>query len=54
MNWPENFNVKQIRDLYSSYVFWIDEDMKEETLKARREGKTFPEQNLIFDQHREQ
>ena len=54
VNWPENFNVKQIRDLYSSYVFWIDEDMKEETLKARREGKTFPEQNLIFDQHREQ
>lgn len=53
VQWPDDFNVKQIRDLYSSYVFWIDEDMKKETLKARRVGKTFPEQNLIFDQYRE-
>lgn len=53
VKWPDDFNVKQIRDLYSSYVFWIDDDVKKETLKARREGKTFPEQNLIFDQYRE-
>lgn len=54
VKWPEeDFNVKQIRDLYSSYVFWIDEDVKKATLKARREGKTFPEQNLIFDKFRE-
>lgn len=54
VKWPEKtFNVRQIRDLYSSYVFWIDEEVKDETLKARRQGKTFPEQNLIFDQYRE-
>jgi len=53
MQWPDDFNVKQIRDLYASYVFWIDEDIKEETLKAKREGRTFPEQNLVFDKFRE-
>ncbi len=53
VQWPDDFNVKKIRDLYSSYVFWIDEEIKNETLEARREGKGFPEQNLIFDQHRE-
>jgi microcin C transport system substrate-binding protein len=52
MRWPDNFNVKQIRDLHSSYVFWIDDDIKQETKKAMREGTTFPEKNLIFDQHR--
>ena len=55
VKWPEeDFNVRQIRDLYSSYVFWIDEDVKKETLKARRDGKTFPEQNLIYDKFRDQ
>ena len=52
MRWPDNFNVKQIRDIHSSYVFWIDDDIKKETQKAMRDGKTFPEKNLIFDQHR--
>lgn len=52
MRWPEGFNVRQIRDLHSSHVFWIDEEIKEETQRAMRTGETFPEQNLIFDQHR--
>jgi microcin C transport system substrate-binding protein len=52
MRWPEGFNVKQIRDLHSSHVFWIDDEIKQETKKAMREKTTFPEQNLIFDQHR--
>lgn len=53
MRWPDNFNVRQIRDLYSSYVYWIDDDIKKETLEAKREGKTFPEQDLIFDQYQQ-
>lgn len=52
VRWPDDFNIKQIRDVYASYVFWIDDDIKKETQKAMREGKTFPEKNLIFDQHR--
>ncbi|MGB0993430.1 MAG: ABC transporter substrate-binding protein, partial [Akkermansiaceae bacterium] len=53
MKWPDNFNVRQIRDVYSSYVYWIDEDTKKETLDAKGSGKTFPEQDLIFDQYRQ-
>lgn len=52
VRWPEGFNVKQIRELHSSHVFWIDEDIKEETEKAMRTGERFPEKNLTFDQHR--
>jgi microcin C transport system substrate-binding protein len=51
VRWPDNFNIKQIRDVHASYVFWIDDEIKEETKKAMREGTTFPEKNLIFDQH---
>jgi microcin C transport system substrate-binding protein len=51
IRWPDNFNIKQIRDVHASYVFWIDDEIKEETKKAMREGTTFPEKNLIFDQH---
>lgn len=53
VRWPEGFNVKSIRDLHSSHVFWIDTDIKEKTEKAMRTGETFPEKNLVFDQHRE-
>jgi microcin C transport system substrate-binding protein len=34
------------------HVHWIDEEMKEETMKARREGKAFEEVNRIFDDYR--
>lgn len=53
VKWPEGFNVRQIRDVYASYVFWIDPDVKKETEKAKRKGQAFPEKNLIFDQHRD-
>ncbi|MGJ8676535.1 MAG: ABC transporter substrate-binding protein [Akkermansiaceae bacterium] len=52
MQWPDDFNVKQTRDLESTYLYWIDEDIKKETEKAMRDGDTFPEKNLIFDQYR--
>jgi len=52
VRWPDDFNVKHTRDLYATHLFWIDEEVKKETLKAMHEGKTFPEKNLIFDQYR--
>lgn len=54
VKWPDDFNVRKTRDLHSSYVFWIDEDVKEETKEAMREKTTFPERNLIFDTYRNQ
>ena len=52
MQWPDDFNVKLTRDFESSYVYWIDEDIKKETLKAKREGRTFPEKNSVYDHYR--
>ena len=36
-----------------AFVHWIDEDVKAETMDARRAGKTFPEVNRIFDDYRD-
>lgn len=52
MHWPDDFNVKQTGDLLENHVHWIDEGIQKDTLKAMREGRTFPEKNLVFDQYR--
>ncbi len=49
----ESFNVRVSYGPIESYVWWIDEDLKAETLAARRSGETFPEVNAVFDQFRE-
>ena len=35
-----------------SYVYWVDEEMKRETLEARRAGKTFPEVQEVKQRYR--
>jgi type I restriction-modification system DNA methylase subunit len=35
------------------HVLWIDEEMMEETLEAKRQGKTFEEVNKIVDDYRD-
>ena len=35
-----------------AYLYWIDEKVKKETLKARKEGKTFPEIEQVIDDYR--
>ncbi len=35
-----------------TYVYWIDEEMKKETLAAKRSGKTFPEVQEVKDRYR--
>jgi microcin C transport system substrate-binding protein len=52
IRWPENFNVRLGNEPEMSHVHWIDPEIKRETLEAKAGGKTFPEKNLIFDQHR--
>jgi microcin C transport system substrate-binding protein len=52
VKWPEKHNVRISDDPEMSYVFWIDQDTKEETLKAMREKTVFPEANRVYDAYR--
>ena len=53
MRWPKDGNLKQTREGLESFVWWIDEDIKAETLEARRQGKSFGEVSRVFDQYRQ-
>jgi microcin C transport system substrate-binding protein len=52
VRWPDDFNVRVAYLPEEAHVHWIDEEMKEDTLAAMREGRTFEEQYLLFDQYR--
>jgi microcin C transport system substrate-binding protein len=41
------------RQAIDAYVWWIDEDIKAETLQAKREGRSFGEVSRVFDQYRD-
>ena len=53
VRWPDTkntpFNIPVIYEPLESYVLWIDEDMRKETLQAMRSGKTFPEVQKVID-----
>ena len=53
VKWPAKFNVMQSMDYEQYWLFSIDQDVEKETLAAKREGKTFPKQVLIFDQYKD-
>jgi len=56
VRWPDSeftkFSPPLLYDPHESFVFWIDEEIKEETLAARRAGKTFPEVTRMVDHFR--
>lgn len=52
VRWPEGFNVRLGNDPEMNHVLWVDEQVKKDTLQAMKEGRTFPEQNNVFDQYR--
>jgi microcin C transport system substrate-binding protein len=54
VKWPKDFNVMISRNAEEYFVHWIDEDVKEETLAARRSGKTFAPSIESFDKYKEQ
>lgn len=54
VRWPEDFNVRYSSYAEDAFVHWIDMDMKEETLAARRAGQRFELQINVYDQYREQ
>jgi len=52
LKWPEKHNTRISDEPEMSFVFWIDEEAKKETLEAMREGQTFHEVNRVYDDYR--
>ena len=50
VRFPEGFNHKHSDGAGELFVHWIDTEMKEETLAARRSGQTFEPQINVYDQ----
>ena len=53
VRWPRTGNLKITRTALDSYVQWIDEDVKAETLKAMKNGTSFGEVSRVYDQYRQ-
>lgn len=57
VKWPESettrFSPPVVYDPHETFVFWVDEKTKQETLAAMREGRTFEETVRVFDDYRE-
>ena len=52
MKFPEYFEHRTSRGFYESQIFWIDEEVKRETLEAKRGGKSFPPVIDVYDQYK--
>jgi microcin C transport system substrate-binding protein len=50
--WPEDFSVKLSRSGDEMFLSWIDTDLKQETLEARKAGRSFEPVIRIHDQYR--
>jgi len=51
VKYPEGFHYKHSRDSTEHSVHWIDTELKEATLEARKNGVTFAPEINIYDQH---
>ncbi|MFN3236225.1 MAG: extracellular solute-binding protein [Pseudomonadales bacterium] len=52
MRYPEDFNVKHSRSAGEYYVNWIDTELKEKTLQARKNGENLGVEINIYDQYK--
>ena len=56
VRWPDSeetrFCPPIVYEPLEVHVLWIDEEMKKETLDAKRDGRTFEEVNKIVDDYR--
>ncbi len=56
VRWPDSefthFSPPVVYDPHESFVFWIDEEMKQETLAAKRAGRSFPESIKTVEDYR--
>lgn len=57
LRWPDSEETEFASSLFDrpieSFAWWIDEEVKEETQEAKREGEVFEEVTLVHDRHRE-
>lgn len=57
VRWPDcpdtHFCPPIVYDPHEVFVFWVDEEIQQETQAARRSGKSFPESNRVVDDYRE-
>ncbi len=57
LKWPDSettkFCVPVVYEPRDSYLYWIDDEVKQETLRAKRDGRKFPEVEKVYDQFRE-
>ncbi len=53
VRYPEEFSYKHAQSAGELFLHWIDEDIKKETLEARKSGKTFEPQINIHDRWKE-
>jgi microcin C transport system substrate-binding protein len=49
VKWPDYFHGPKSQSFTGLGVFWIDEDLKEETLEARKKGTVFPPVTEMHD-----
>jgi microcin C transport system substrate-binding protein len=54
VRWPENGNAKVSREPTDAFMFWIDEEVRAETLEARDKGESFGEATLVHDHFKRQ
>jgi microcin C transport system substrate-binding protein len=56
VRWPDcantHFSPPVVYDPHESFVFWVDQDIKKETLAAMRAGRTFPESTRTIENYR--
>ena len=56
VKWPNSATTQfchpVVFDPMESYLYWVDNDVKKETLEAKREGRTFEEVDAVYDQYR--
>ena len=55
MKLPKHAGTKRSEDLFDPFgdrggLFWIDQEEKKATLKARKSGKEYPPENKVYDQ----
>jgi microcin C transport system substrate-binding protein len=50
--YPEDFNLRHSNYSGEFFVHWIDEDMRRETLEARKRGETFAPEIRVYDQYK--
>ncbi|NDV62995.1 ABC transporter substrate-binding protein [Puniceicoccales bacterium CK1056] len=51
VRYPDDFNVKLSASAGEWFVSWLDQDLKKETLEARKSGKTFEPVIKVYDQY---